>query len=454
MSKYPIAVLARWLKPSRIADPVDRRNAPMMQILLLLIGLLPPLAWAHRVIWPARPMLSAEWVAMAMSLTLSALAWACLVLIQRGHFRPAVRVFLTVALVNMVISFAASGMAAQHHSLAVNAVWLVMAGLMLGRRELWAGYGAVLLAFALALRTDLKRPGEHWSNVTIDATTAAVIFLFIVIVVDRTVAALRESLADLRQSDAELRRVNQRLRAEMVEREQAERRLVHAQKMKAIGQLAGGVAHDFNNVLSVVLGYAGRRTHMTDLASAEALLKGIEKAADRGAGIARRLLGLVRHDSSRPEVFDAADALRDAVPMLRQMFPDSVRVDADIGNGPALIRFDRSQFDLVLLNIAANARDALSGSGRFRVALRADPQQREVRIDLEDDGIGMDAAVRDRLFEPFFSTKAEGDGYGLGLSVVESLITEANGAIGIDSAPGAGTRVRLQLPLLESERNR
>lgn len=439
--------ITRWLRPARIVDAVDRRNAPMMQIILLLIGLLPPLAWAHRLLWPSRPVVSAELVAMAMSLLLSALAWACLVLIQRGRFRLAVRLFLAVALVNMLVSFAATGMLGQQHSLAINAIWPVMAGLMLGRRELWLSYATLLLAFVLATAADFRRLDEHWSYLVIDGVTSALIFLFIVIVVDRTVAALRESLSEVRSSHAELEQVNERLRREIAERERAEQKLIHAQKMKAIGRLASGVAHDFNNVLSVVLGYTGRRSGMSDLESAETLLAGIEKAANRGTSIARRLLSLGRQDASRVDTFDAAQVVRDTLPMLRQMFPDDIRIDADIGPDATPIRFDRGQLDLVLLNIAANARDAMPHGGRFRIALHRDDVHGEVRLDLEDTGIGMTAEVRDRLFEPFYSTKDDGEGYGLGLSVVDSLVAEAGGAIDVRSEPGAGSRFRIQLPL-------
>lgn len=447
MGKALRTALSRWLKPARIVDAVDRRNAPMMQIILLLIGVLPPLAWAHRLIWPSRPVVSAELVAMVMSLLLSAMAWGCLILIQRGRFQLAVRAFLTVALLNMLIAFAATGMIGQQHSLAINAIWPVMAGLMLGRRELWISYAMMLLAFGLATATDLRRSDDHWSYSVIDGTTTALIFLFIVIVVDRTVAALRESLSDVRSSHAELERVNQRLREEIAERERAEQKLVHAQKMKAIGRLASGVAHDFNNVLSVVLGYTGRRNGMSNLESAEALLAGIEKAANRGTSIARRLLNLARQDASRVDTFDAAQVVRETLPMLRQMFPDDIRIDTDIGQGAIPIRFDRGQLDLVLLNIAANARDAMPDGGRFRIALHRDDVRGEVRLNLEDTGIGMTAEVRDRLFEPFYSTKREGEGYGLGLSVVDSLVTEAGGAILVDSQPGRGSRFQIQLPL-------
>lgn len=441
--------IRNWLEPARIADQVDRRNAPMMQIILLLIGILPPLAWAYRLLAPSRPVTSGELVTMAMSLLLSALAWSCLVLVRRGRFRLAVRIFLGVALGNMVIAYSATGLPAQLHSMPVNLIWIVMAGLMLGRRELWLAYSALILALAMGLRTDLRHADDHWSYQMVDGATYAIIFLLITIVIDRTVAALRESLAEVRSSHDELERVNRRLREEIVERERAEQKLIHAQKMKAIGRLASGVAHDFNNVLNVVLGYAGRRRGMTDLESAERMLAGVEKAATRGTSIAKRLLGLARQDNTRIETFDAAQTVRETLPMLRQLFPDDVRIEAQAAEGEVPIRFDRGQFDLVMLNIAANARDAMPDGGVFRVQLERDDLRREVRFNLEDNGTGMTPETRDHLFEPFFSTKHRDEGYGLGLAVAESLIVEAGGVINVDSELGRGTVFRIQLPLAD-----
>ncbi len=444
-----IKAIRRWLSSAPIDDEVDRRNAPMVQIVLLLIGILPPLMWAHRVLFPSRPIESAELIAMAMSLAISAVAWTCLVLIRRGRFRIAVGIFLTVALVNMVIAYAATGLHPQRHAMPVHMIWMVMAGLVLGRRALWRSYGMYLLAFALATRTDIARnPNESLVYSVLDSSIAAIIFLLIAIVVDRSVAALRESLAEVRQRSDELDRVNQRLRQEMIEREHAEQRLLHAQKMKAIGRLASGVAHDFNNVLSVVLGYAARRAGVDDLESARRLLSGIEGAAQRGTGVAKRLLDLSRPEKTRIDTFDAAEAVRQAMPLLRQMLPDEVRIELSTPDQPLPIRFDRSQFDLVILNIAANARDAMPEGGRFRLAVRLLEAGR-VELGFTDTGIGMSADTCDNLFEPFFTTKPAGEGYGLGLAVVKNLVTEAGGDIRAESTPEQGTTLLIRLPQAE-----
>lgn len=441
--------ISGWLKRPPIEDPVDRRNAPMMQIILLLIGTLPPLAWAFRVAAPARPITAGEWIVMAASLTLSVVAWVCFALIRRGRFRPAVILFLVVGLGNMIVAYVGGGYAASSHELPLYSIWMIIAGLVLGRRALWLAYLITILAFGLGTMTDILSPANEdpWIYHVLDTATAAVIFLIIAVVLDRTIAALRESLSEAKEGQHELTLVNSRLHREIEEREQAQEQLIHAQKMKAVGQLARGVAHDFKNVLNVVLGLAARRNKMSDLDTAQHMLAAIEGAARRGSETAQRLLGLARPHQTRIDTFEASEAVREAIPLIRQTFNDGVRIEEANSETPAPIRFDRSQFDLMLLNIAANARDAMPDGGRFSIALGRNESEDHVELRLTDTGIGMDEEIRARLFEPFFTTKPDGEGYGLGLALVKSLVTEAGGTIAVESAPWRGTTVLIQLPI-------
>jgi signal transduction histidine kinase len=273
-------------------------------------------------------------------------------------------------------------------------------------------------------------------------------YLVITVIIDRCVAALRESLEASVDRGRVLSRLNEQLRHEMAERERAQGQLIHAQKMEAVGRLAGGIAHDFNHVLSVVLGYAGQRTRLAAEGEGALLraMEGIETAARRGGAICRKLLGFSRGDQASSEVFDAGEAMRELRPMLDQLF-DALPIELTLDLQPTAmpIRFDRGQFDLVLLNLAANARDAMPAGGRFDMHART--ARGNVEIVLGDDGQGMTPQVCARIFEPFFTTKAAGVGTGLGLSIVRDLLVQAGGSIVVESAPERGATFVIRLPM-------
>jgi signal transduction histidine kinase len=322
---------------------------------------------------------------------------------------------------------------------------LVIGGLVLGRRALWVTLGVLVAVFAVGMIADAKTlvalgkpPGAAFGN----APSVFLSYLVISIIIDRCVAALRESLAESNER-------GHRLQCEMAERERAQNQLVHAQKMEAVGRVASGVAHDFDNVLGVILGYAARRERLADSGPVALLdaLEGIELAARRASAISRKLLTFSRNDVTMPETFDASAAVAELAPMLRQLFGPDVRVAVTAEPGLRFpVRMDRGQFELVVLNIAANARDAMPDGGRFDVEMAAGT--RHVGIVLSDNGIGMNETVSARVFEPFFTTKPRGCGTGLGLGVVRDLIEEAGGDVGVASQPGQGTRFELRLPLV------
>lgn len=235
-----------------------------------------------------------------------------------------------------------------------------------------------------------------------------------------------------------------------------EEKLRHSEKMQAIGQLTGGVAHDFNNLLLVILGGAEelreRLGHDPQGRRTAAL---ITQAAERGAGLTRRLLAFSRRQTLAPRVVAMAALLEDCLPLLTRTAGASVsialKVDKDVWN----TRIDPEQLVVGLVNLVANARDAMPGGGRILIEVTNETQGPRdgalsggeyVTLRISDTGTGMTADVRTRAIEPFFSTKGPGAGTGLGLSMVYGFVRQSGGRMRIESQPGSGTRVSLMLP--------
>ncbi len=240
------------------------------------------------------------------------------------------------------------------------------------------------------------------------------------------------------------------LRAEE-ERHAVERRLLQAESMETLGRLAGGVAHDFNNVLTAVLGNVSfaRERGLAD-PELDALLEEIERAGSSAAQLSHRLLAFARNRLPEPRPVSWAEVISDVEPMLRRLIPReiAIRTSADENAWPASI--DPGQATQVVLNLALNARDALGDRGE--IALRAENRdvdgERIACLEVRDDGPGMDEATRRRVFEPFFTTKGE-SGTGVGLATVRDLAEGAGGRVEVESAPGSGSVFRVLLPALE-----
>lgn len=448
----PLRALSGWLSRAPIEDPVDRRNAPMLQILLLLLASTPPLMWLYRIFGTDSPWRPGETASLVISLVISAFAVLDFWLVRRGRFQGAVRLLMVVVAIGMLLGYLGSGFGAMRYEQPIQAVWLIVAGLVIGRRALWLMYGWMVLAFAAGSAVDFRAQDniDPAMVVAVDCVIASLIFLFIAIVVDRTVAALRESLRAATRRGDELDRSNARLQAEIAERERVQEQLVHAQKVEAVGRLAAGVAHDFNHLLGLIVGHASRgRRDDADPEAQRRALAGIDSAARRARAISSKLLNFSRLDVASPETFDAGQALREMQPMLRQLFDPATRILMTVPEQPQPIRFDRAQFDLLILNVAANANQAMPDGGTFQVELHP-PAAGRLAFDLRDTGHGMDEATRARVFEAFFTTRPAGQGTGLGLAVVHGLVVDAGGRIVVDSAPGAGTTFRVELPLQAS----
>lgn len=221
---------------------------------------------------------------------------------------------------------------------------------------------------------------------------------------------------------------------------QLEDQLRQAQKLEAVGMLAGGVAHDFNNILTAVLGFAEQiEQELPGAHPCQGLARQVQKAAQRGAQLTHQLLAFGRKQVVRTEVFDAALLVEETLPMVRQLLGPEIRLEVTREPGTC-VRIDKVQFQQVLLNLVVNARDAMPTGGRLSIVVRPHPvdEPSRVLLSVRDTGCGMDERVRERLFEPFFTTKDPGKGSGLGLSTVYGIVTQAGGTVTVDSSPGAG----------------
>jgi PAS domain S-box-containing protein len=252
---------------------------------------------------------------------------------------------------------------------------------------------------------------------------------------------------------------------DMTERYEAQRsletmreQLIQAQKLEALGQLTGGIAHDFNNILQAIMGGVALATPLAQgNARLATILAEMRNAAARGAALTGQLLAFSRRTPPRLEVIDTALHLRQAVGLFSHALQRDIRIELRLeedAEEPWPIRSDAAQFELALLNVAVNARDAMPGGGSLSVSARnlvlaGEPEGlhgRFVAITLQDSGEGIPKEVIGRVFEPFFTTKPIGKGTGLGLSHVYGFARQTGGTVTIESEPGQGTEVTFLLP--------
>ncbi len=261
-----------------------------------------------------------------------------------------------------------------------------------------------------------------------------------------------------------VRDVSEREAAETARRE-LEQNLRHAQKMEAVGRLAGGVAHDFSNLLAVILGYSDLL--VADLPPGATRLRecadGIIEAAHRAVGVTRQLLTLSRKKMVRPEILSLNKVVQDLGKLLSRAIGERVELRTRLGEGVSPVLADADQLAQVLLNLAVNARDAMPEGGLLSVATSnvelvapsrdlGLPAGRYVALEVDDRGCGMTEEVRARVFEPFFTTKESGT--GLGLATVYGIVKQAGGAICVDSAPGQGCTMTVFLPAVDERTER
>jgi PAS domain S-box-containing protein len=232
---------------------------------------------------------------------------------------------------------------------------------------------------------------------------------------------------------------------DLTDRRNAEARLHAAQRMEAVGRLAGGVAHEINNALQGVLGFAGfaRRAVAAGTQAAQDVEE-IQKAAVRAADITQQLLAFSRRQVRRPTDLDLGRVVTEFTPMMQQALGPERELVVRVPPGGAPVLADRGQLEQVLLNLTLNARDAMPGGGQLTVSVAR--HDGAVYLEVADTGGGMDARVRERVFEPFFTTKGPGQGTGLGLSVVHGIVHQSGGRIAVESVSGRGSVFRIELP--------
>ncbi len=227
-----------------------------------------------------------------------------------------------------------------------------------------------------------------------------------------------------------------------------QQRLDLAQKLEAVGQLAGGVAHDFNSLLAAIRNAVQLALYELPADNnARADLERALQAAERAAGLTRQLLAFSRPQVRATECIDLAALVRDTLPLLRTSIPPTVVVHIEADVPDAMVIADRSHLEQVLLNLVLNARDAMPDGGSLRISVGVDAARGSSILSVADTGVGMDEATRQRIFEPFFTTKSMASGTGLGLSVVYGVITQAGGTVQVESVLGQGTTMRVTLPL-------
>jgi two-component system, cell cycle sensor histidine kinase and response regulator CckA len=236
--------------------------------------------------------------------------------------------------------------------------------------------------------------------------------------------------------------------------------------MEAVGRLAGGVAHDFNNALTVIRGHADFLLEgMAEDDTRRSDVEEIGKAAEHAGSLTRQLLAFSRQQVLHPQVLDLNHVVTEMEKMLRRLIGDDVRLETWLDPALGAVKADPGQMEQVIMNLAVNARDAMPGGGRItieteNVELTAEEVRRYpyhvepgpyVLIAVSDTGHGMDAETQARIFEPFFTTKGPADGTGLGLSTAYGIVKQSGGYIWVDSEVGKGTTFRICLPRVEEK---
>jgi signal transduction histidine kinase/CheY-like chemotaxis protein len=299
--------------------------------------------------------------------------------------------------------------------------------------------------------------------IAVGILAASALFAAIALFVSRHVRLERLVL----QRTNALGEANAQLRAELADRQrvEAERTILEgqlhqAQKLEAVGRLAGGIVHDFNNLLTVITGFAECVRDDADTSdSVRTSVDEIARAAERAGGLTRQLMAFTRQQVVEPKPFDLNQEIADIERMLRRLIGEDIALSFVPGPGLGRVLADRGQVDQVIVNLAVNARDAMPAGGQLTIqtsnveldeafvrghaGTRSGPH---VLLMVTDTGVGMDAETQARIFDPFFTTKARDKGSGLGLATVYGIVRQAGGHLWVESEPGQGTTFRLYFP--------
>jgi PAS domain S-box-containing protein len=240
--------------------------------------------------------------------------------------------------------------------------------------------------------------------------------------------------------------------------------LFEASKLESVGRLAGGIAHDFNNILTAILGYADLSLEEPAEADVSEYVIGIRDAAERAAGLTQQLLAFSRRQVLQPQVLAINDVASGVESMLRRLIGEQIELKIDLDPSAGYLRADRTQLEQVILNLTLNSRDAMPKGGRLEIRTghvhysnlsrsrpRELPQGDYVTISVTDTGMGMDPETREHIFEPFWTTKGQGKGTGLGLATTYGIIKQSGGSVIVDSEPGSGTTFGIFFPTVMRE---
>ncbi|MFQ6026619.1 MAG: response regulator [Dehalococcoidia bacterium] len=248
--------------------------------------------------------------------------------------------------------------------------------------------------------------------------------------------------------------------------QELENQLLQSQKMASIGRLVGGVAHDFNNVLTLMMGYS--QLGLRELAAEHSLYEKLQqllKASEHAASLTGQLLALSRRQSAEPKIINLNDLVADTCQMLGRLIGEDVELIVALSERTGLVKADPTQLEQVLMNLAINARDAMPVGGQLNIETGSvvvedwhrnsqteAPPGEYAMFALTDTGSGMSAEVQARIFEPFFTTKEEGKGTGLGLATCFSIVKENGGCLEVDSHPGQGSTFKVYFPKAQEEK--
>ncbi len=250
---------------------------------------------------------------------------------------------------------------------------------------------------------------------------------------------------------------------DITERRNLEARYIEAQKMGVVGQLASGVAHDFNNILAVIMGYSGLMLEEPGLgAKFKDKLETIQSAAERAIGLTRQLLIFSRKQPVQPVILDLNDMVKDLNKMLRRLINENIEMTIVPGEQIGRIRADSGYVGQVLMNLVVNARDAMPNGGKLTISINNATLDENyarthigavagdyVMLSVSDTGTGMTDAIKAHMFEAFFTTKPEGRGTGLGLATSQTIVQQSGGRIDVDSEVGKGTTFKVYFPRVQ-----
>ena len=259
-----------------------------------------------------------------------------------------------------------------------------------------------------------------------------------------------------------VRDITERKRTEQ-ERKEMERRLLQSQKMEAIGTLAGGIAHDFNNILAIIYGYTELTLEENDPEKRRQNLKQVRSGAERAKELVKQILTFSRRTDQERQPLQIALVIKEALKLLRSSIPATIEIRQDIASN-ATVLADPTQIHQVIMNLCANSYHAMRETGGTlavsltEIEIRDDDEGygalvpgRYLKLEVSDTGGGISPDIRDKIFEPYFTTKKTGEGTGLGLAVVHGIVKSHNGHIDVYSEPGGGTTFHVYLPLIEEE---